>query len=191
MDPTQIKALLATLKKEEFELGLIVVDTLARVALGADENNAKDMGRVVDGLDELKRQTGATIMVIHHTRKDGGSERGSSALRGAADAMILCERAEPGGSLGVRLECAKMKDDEPFADIGATLEKVALPGGKSSLIVGDIFDILRATGQHADKIVEILAAKFAESGATHSELKRPSSPRPPVPTPHLHALGAT
>ena len=27
------------------------------------------------------------------TRKDGGSERGSSALRGAADAMILCEKA--------------------------------------------------------------------------------------------------
>ena len=64
-----------------------------------------------------------------------------------------------------------MKDDEPFADIGATLEKVALPGGKSSLIVGDVFDILRATGQHADKIVDILTAKFAESGATHGQLR--------------------
>jgi hypothetical protein len=126
----------------------------------------------VDGLDELKRQTGATVMVTHHTRKDGASERGSSALRGAADAMILCEKAASLDGVGVRLECAKMKDSEPFADIGATLEKVALPGGKSSLIVGDVFDILRATGAHADKIVEILAAKFAESGATHSELKK-------------------
>ncbi len=171
MDPAHIRALLASFEKDDFEPGLIVVDTLARVALGADENNAKDMGRVVDGLDELKRQTGATVMVIHHTRKDGGSERGSSALRGAADAMILCEKVPSLDGAGVRLECAKMKDDEPFADIGATLEKVALPGGKSSLIVGDVFDILRATGQHADKIVEILTANFAESGATHGELK--------------------
>lgn len=172
MDPAQIKALLAELKQQDFEPGLIVVDTLARVALGADENNAKDMGRVVDGLDELKRQTGATVMVIHHTRKDGGSERGSSALRGAADAMILCEKAPSLDGAGVRLECAKMKDDEPFREIGATLEKVALPGGKSSLIVGDVFDILRATGEHADKIVEILSAQFAESGATHGQLKK-------------------
>jgi hypothetical protein len=86
--------------------------------------------------------------------------------------MILCEKAEPGGLLGVRLNCAKMKDDEPFAAIGATLEKVALPGGKSSLIIGDVFDILRPTGQHADKIVDILSAQFAESGATHGQLKK-------------------
>jgi hypothetical protein len=103
---------------------------------------AAGMGRVVDGLDELKRQTGATVMVIHHTRKDGGSERGSSALRGAADAMILCDRSDSLAGLGVRLECAKMEDDEPFRDFGATLEKVALPSGKSSLIVGDMFDII-------------------------------------------------
>ena len=44
-------------------------------------------------------------------------------------------------------------------------------GPQSSLIIGDIFDILRATGQHADKIVEILTEKFAESGATHGQLR--------------------
>jgi phage-related minor tail protein len=65
-----------------------------------------------------------------------------------------------------------MKDDEPFAAIGATLEKAALPGGKTSLIIGDTFDILRATGAHADKIVDILTAQFAETGATHGQLKK-------------------
>jgi len=35
-----------------------------------------------------------------------------------------------------------------------------------------VFDILRATGAHADKIVEILTAQFAETGATYSELKK-------------------
>ena len=73
---------------------------------------------------------------------------------------------------GVRLECAKMKDDEPFPVIGAGLEKVVLPSGKSSLIVGEKFDLVQALGQHADKIVEILKAKFSESGAKHGELKK-------------------
>ena len=32
--------------------------------------------------------------------------------------MILCEKAASLDGAGVRLECAKMKDDEPFADAG-------------------------------------------------------------------------
>ena len=91
MKPKHVEALLAALRQANFVPGLIVVDTLARVALGADENNARDMGLVVNGFDELKRSTDATVLVIHHTRKDGGSERGSSAIRGAADVMIRCE----------------------------------------------------------------------------------------------------
>jgi RecA-family ATPase len=70
LDAAQIKSLLVLLKEQGFEPGIIVIDTLARVALGADENSAKDMGQVVEGFDELRRQTEATILVIHHTRKD-------------------------------------------------------------------------------------------------------------------------
>ena len=117
MKPLQVEALLTALKQEGFTPGLIVVDTLARVALGADENNAKDMGQVVAGLDELKRRTGATVLVIHHTVKTGSHERGSSALRGAADVMITCKKEDGLHTKGVQLNCDKMKDDEAFKDL--------------------------------------------------------------------------
>jgi len=172
MNPLQVAALLTDLKQQKFTPGLIVVDTLARVALGADENNARDMGQVVAGFDELKRQTGATVLVIHHTRKDGLSERGSSALRGAADVMITCEARGTAFGQGVLLKCAKMKDDEPFKEIGLILEKVELPKGKSSLVVGSSHNFLQEASGHADKIVEILEAQFGDKGATHGELRK-------------------
>ena len=172
MNPQHVKGLLKVLKQLDFNPGLIIVDTLARVALGANENDAKDMGQVVAGFDELKRQTEATVLVIHHTTKNGPTERGSSALRGAADVMIFCEKSGEPGSMAIYLDCTKMKDDEPFEDIGATLEKVQLPGGKSSLVIGGKFDFLPAASAHADTIIEILEAKFAETGATHGELKK-------------------
>ena len=172
-DPEQIGALHDTLKKDNFSPGLIIVDTLSRVAVGADENSAKDMGQVVAGFDDLKRRLDATVLVIHHTRKDGGSERGSSALRGAADVMIACEKRESITSQqGVGLTCAKMRDGEPFKTISVSLEKVDLPNGKSSLVLGSVFDIQAARSAHEDKIVEILETRFADKGATHGELKK-------------------
>lgn len=170
-DPSRVAALVEVLKAAGFAPGLIIIDTLARVSVGVDENSARDMGGVIAGFDELKRKTKATVLVIHHTRKDGGSERGSGALRGAADVMIQCENV--GEDLPrLRLTCSKMKDDEPFPVIGAFLEKVALQNGASSLVVGGLADVLGLASAHTDAIVGILETQFAEKGATHGELKK-------------------
>lgn len=171
-DEKEVESLLSALEKINFKPGLIVVDTLARVALGVDENNAKDMGKVVAGFDNLKRHTGATILVIHHTRKDGGSERGSSALRGAADVMIACSSKTASDSFAVTLKCMKMKDDEPFKDFAVRLEKVKLPENKSSLVVTGLCDLSVDFGANEDKIVQILEKHFSKSGVTHGALKK-------------------
>ena len=89
-DRDAVGSLRSDLKAAEFEPDLIILDTLARVSVGKDENSAKDMGEIVAGIDALRREHNAAVLVIHHTRKDGNSERGSSALRGAADVMIEC-----------------------------------------------------------------------------------------------------
>lgn len=73
------------------ELGavLIVFDTLARCIVGADENSAKDMGVVVANLDRIRRTTGACVLAVHHSGKDGtAGARGSSALRAAMDTEL-------------------------------------------------------------------------------------------------------
>lgn len=90
----------------------IVIDTLARCFGGNDENNARDMGAFIEGCDHIKRETGATLLVVHHSGKDDGKgARGSSAFRAALDAEFNVRReGENGGALV--LTCTKMKDSE-------------------------------------------------------------------------------
>lgn len=68
---------------------LVVVDTLARYTPGMNENSAEDMGRFVAVVSRIKDETGACVVVIHHTTKDDGTERGSFALRGASDGLYM------------------------------------------------------------------------------------------------------
>jgi len=72
---------------------VIVIDTLAAVSPGADENTAKDMGRVIEHCKQLQRATGATVVLIHHSGKDESKgARGWSGLRAATDAEIEVNR---------------------------------------------------------------------------------------------------
>jgi uncharacterized membrane protein len=90
---------------------LIVLDTLARCLVGGDENSAKDVGRAIAHIDLLRRETGAAVLLVHHTGKNSSDiERGSSALRGAADTMILVKREKE----VISLSCEKQKDAERF-----------------------------------------------------------------------------
>jgi archaellum biogenesis ATPase FlaH len=85
---------------------LIVIDTLARCSLGADENDTHDMGRFISACDRLREATGATVLVVHHTGWDETRERGSSALGAAVDARF---KMELNGDQVV-LRCTKQKD---------------------------------------------------------------------------------
>ena len=70
---------------------LITFDTLHGSMAGADENDAGDMGKVIDSCRWISRETGAHVQLIHHTSKDAKWERGSGSLRGAADTMLKLE----------------------------------------------------------------------------------------------------
>ena len=98
---------------------LVVVDTLARCFVGGDENSAKDMGVLVDAAERIRRETGAGVLLVHHTGKSGLEERGSSALRGAADTMLSL--SEKSGNLTLR--CVKQKDAEPFGPVPLRLSR--------------------------------------------------------------------
>lgn len=90
---------------------LIVIDTLARCFGGDDENNARDMGAFIEGCDNIKRLTGASVLVVHHSGKDEAKgARGSSSFRAALDAEFSVKREGDGKAL--ILTCTKMKDAE-------------------------------------------------------------------------------
>ena len=103
---------------------LIVVDTLARCFVGGHENSADDMGEFVYAVADLQQETGAAVMVLHHTpRNDPNYERGSGSLRAAVDAMIRVRKTN-GGVLTVSNN--KQKDDEEFDDMTLQLRQVSL-----------------------------------------------------------------
>ncbi len=102
---------------------LIVIDTLARAMGAGDENSSKDMGALTDNLDLIRQETGAHVMVVHHSGKDASKgARGSSALRAAADTEIHITKAN--GTIQAQAE--KQRDMACDALFAYTLETVEI-----------------------------------------------------------------
>ena len=94
---------------------LVIGDTLARCMPGGDENSAKDMGLLVEHTDKVRRRVDCTFMWAHHTNRAAGTERGSSALRGACDTLLKLSATQV-------LTCDKQRDAEPFGRLRLRLE---------------------------------------------------------------------
>lgn len=112
-----VEKLLTTIDQLEEKAGrfsLVVIDTVARALLGADENSAADMGKFVKSCDLVKEHCGCAVIAIHHSGKDSSKGmRGSSALMGAVDTSI---RVKKSGDV-VTLNMDKQKDAEPVEDV--------------------------------------------------------------------------
>lgn len=99
----------------------IVIDTLARTMVGADENGSADMGIFISNADTLAREMKCLVVVVHHTGKDvARGMRGSSALHGAADAEWAIDTDDDGRSVKI----AKMKDGEDGLSWRFDLEQI-------------------------------------------------------------------
>lgn len=93
----------------------IIIDTVARVSVGLEENSAKDMGLFVEQVEELRRVTGACVLLIHHIGRSGSRGRGSSAVDGAVSTEITVDLNR--GTNVIKVSNTKQKDVgefEPF-----------------------------------------------------------------------------
>lgn len=106
------------------EVDLIIIDTLAQVTPGANENTSEDMGRALGNINLLHEATGAMNLVVHHAGKDlSKGSRGWSGLKAAADVQIEVLRHENGDR---EIVIEKMKDAEDGLRWGFKLETVLL-----------------------------------------------------------------
>ncbi|WP_273380952.1 AAA family ATPase [Symbiobacterium thermophilum] len=113
MDEMATRDFIQELEKLPSRPSLVIFDTLARCLVGGDENSSRDVGLFVHGVDQVRATTGAAVMIVHHTGKKGNSERGSSALRAAADAMLSLQ-VENGV---IRLKVDKLKEAPGVAPV--------------------------------------------------------------------------
>jgi hypothetical protein len=104
-------------------MDVIVVDTLARVTAGSNENSGEHMGLVIDHCTAIHRETGALVILIHHSGKDASKgARGWSGIKGAVDAEIEIVRAENDRVATV----SKLKEGEEGAEFGFRLLTVPI-----------------------------------------------------------------
>jgi hypothetical protein len=156
-------SLVAAIDRLETPPTLIVVDTMARCMVGGDENSARDVGLFIDGVDRVRNRYEAACLVLHHTGKSGELERGSSALRGASDTMILL-KPEDGG---LKLTCSKQKEkaefDPWYLHLAETGESVSIGLGTNSdqvsaqetQILEDVSASFETNWTSATKIIEV------------------------------------
>ena len=116
---------------------LIIVDTLARCMPGLDENSAKDMGRVMEGLAVLSEQIpSAAIVFLHHTGKNGDT-RGSTALLGAVDLELQVHNANGLKRLEVSKANSVAEDQEFFFQL-VPVEFRELPNSDPETVVAAV-----------------------------------------------------
>lgn len=160
-DPRQAAELAEYIRTERF--GYVTIDTLARCAVGTDENSARDMGLVVDALYRLRDATdGGTVTVAHHTGKDRITTRGSSALESGVDTVYKTDGADGSATL-----TREKRKDGPLEDVHH-LAFVPVEGTGSGVADVRIPDL----GTGADgKLFSHFITNFAATGASKAELR--------------------
>lgn len=123
LDSDDISEVIAEIKNIG-PVDLIVIDTLAQVTPGANENTSEDMGQALANLKLLHEATAAMNLVVHHAGKDlSKGSRGWSGLKAAADVQIEVIRHDNGFR---EIVIEKMKDGEDGVRWGFKLEVVEL-----------------------------------------------------------------
>ena len=113
--------------ESDFRPDVIVLDTLADVSEGSNENDNGHSATINRRARRIREALNCTTIYVHHTPKsDPTSARGGGGHKGKADLMLLVE-----GTSGTRtLQCAKLKDGAPFRPLAWKLE----PCGNSAVI---------------------------------------------------------
>jgi len=74
---------------------LVIVDTLAAVSGGANENSGEDMNVILTNCRKIHEATGALVLLIHHSGKDASrGARGWSGLHAAVRAEFTVTHSE-------------------------------------------------------------------------------------------------
>ncbi len=97
---------------DQVQPSLVIWDALADIMPGADENAVKDVQPVFGVLRRLAAEKDATMVMIHHANKAGGY-RGSTAMSGAVDLLLMVEREAEDGLISFVTE--KTRDIAPLS----------------------------------------------------------------------------
>ena len=147
-------------EEDHGEIGLIVIDTLAR-NYGLNENSTEDMNKFIQRVDELKEEFNATMVIVHHTgHVSSGRARGSSVLPAALDYEFQVKRdksSDPKAML-VQLEQKLVKDGTPIESMNLKFKEMQMLGYENvtSGVLVPTDDLFKAVNKQDSKMYETL-----------------------------------
>lgn len=97
--PANVTAMVKEIKRIALHTGepvrMVAVDTLSQSMMQGEENSASDVAKFMAGATKVFTETGAAVIIVHHSGKDSSKGmRGSSAAFANADAVIRVERID-------------------------------------------------------------------------------------------------
>jgi archaellum biogenesis ATPase FlaH len=119
-NPAHYRAVIAGVKEQGIEV--LFVDTLSAVSAGREENGS-EMDEVLTGCKRIHAETGAMVILIHHSGKDASrGARGWSGILAAVDFSIAVERIAD--TRMARVE--KVRDGKDGVEYGFKLNTVVV-----------------------------------------------------------------
>ena len=120
-EPESVARLRRYLEVRKGAVKLVIFDTAARCASGIDEDNNSQVNELVnEQLTELITDFGLSVLVVHHTGKDGITPRGASAWIDACDTYARVEtifqnKSRRENPLMTTLVTEKLRGDHPIS----------------------------------------------------------------------------
>lgn len=170
---------------------LVIIDTQARVTVGMEENSSTEMGHYVEAIRRIREATGACVLTIHHSGRNGTDARGSSAIDGAQGTELRVRVDGEKSQLRGSLLMDKQKDMAE-SEAGIALQFAVVDMGQdaetgrklTSLVVVDADPFMTAAyieepwerelvrGQAQGQILRVLRDQGRTVGLTKAECLR-------------------
>ena len=127
-DHQLLKDTISATEDQHGDIGMIIVDTLARNFGGGNENSTEDMNAFIERIDDLKDTFKSCISIVHHTGHNSGTRaRGSSVLPAAVDAEYKVVRKDVSEEMFVTFSQTLIKDGQPMKPKDFRFEVLNLP----------------------------------------------------------------
>ena len=159
-DHQLLKDTISATEDQYGDIGMIIVDTLARNFGGGNENSTEDMNAFVERVDDLKDTFKSCISIVHHTGHGSGTRaRGSSVLPAAVDAEYKVLRKDVSEEMFVTFSQTLIKDGQPMKPKDFRFEVLNLPFedlSSGALVEVEDIPIEKAMSEFKIKILEVI-----------------------------------
>tara|TARA_R110001583_G_scaffold164736_1_gene317217 strand:+ start:1241 stop:2419 length:1179 start_codon:yes stop_codon:yes gene_type:complete len=95
--------------RQDLPVSLIIFDTMSQCSNGMSENEAGEVSKYLQSCKSIGEPVGATVINVHHTKKDSDDFRGSSTIVSNVDFLISMKRDKKYAN-STKLNLTKMKE---------------------------------------------------------------------------------